>query len=83
MPLIYFILTVDYQGIRIRRKTYLVNLAGGNKRTDYVALSNTIIGIVLFLLVLDTLTTMVSYSDALSNLAAAGETGKESVESLE
>ncbi len=47
MPLIYFILTVGYQGIRIGRKTYLVDLAGGNKRTDYVAVSNTIIGIVL------------------------------------
>lgn len=47
MPLIYFILTIGYQGIRIGRKTYLVDLAGGNKRTDYVAVSNTIIGFVL------------------------------------
>lgn len=47
MPLIYFILTVGYQGIRIGRKTYLTDLAGGNKRTDYVAVSNTIIGVVL------------------------------------
>jgi len=47
MPLIYFVLTVGYQGIRIGRKTYLVDLAGGNKRTDYVAVSNTIIGFVL------------------------------------
>lgn len=49
MPLIYFTLTVGYQGIRIGRKTYLVDLAGGNKRTDYVAVSNTIIGFVLLL----------------------------------
>lgn len=48
MPLLYFILTIGYQGIRIGRKTYLVNLATGNKRTDYVAVSNTIIGIILF-----------------------------------
>jgi len=47
MPLIYFILIVGYQGIRIGRKTYLVDLAGGNKRTDYVAVSNTVIGVVL------------------------------------
>lgn len=47
MPLIYFVLTVGYQGVRIGRKTYLVDLAGGNKRTDYVAVSNTIIGFVL------------------------------------
>lgn len=49
MPIIYFILTVGYQGIRIGRKTYLVDLAGGNKRTDYVAVSNTIIGFILLL----------------------------------
>ncbi len=47
MPLIYFILTIGYQGIRIGRKTYLVDLAGGNKRTDYVAVSNTVIGFIL------------------------------------
>jgi len=47
MPVIYFVLTVGYQGIRIGRKTYLVDLAGGNKRTDYVAVSNTVIGVVL------------------------------------
>lgn len=47
MPLIYFILTVGYQGIRIGRKTYLVDLAGGNKRTDYVAVSNSVIGVIL------------------------------------
>jgi len=47
MPLIYFILIVGYQGIRIGRKTYLVDLAGGNRRTDYVAVSNTIIGVIL------------------------------------
>lgn len=47
MPLIYFLLTVGYQGIRIGRKTYLVDLAGGNKRTDYVAVSNSVIGVIL------------------------------------
>ena len=47
MPMIYFILTIGYQGIRIGRKTYLTDLAEGNRRTDYVAVSNTIIGIVL------------------------------------
>lgn len=49
MPLIYFVLTVGYQGIRIGRKTYLVDLADGNKRTDYVAVSNTLIGLYFFL----------------------------------
>ncbi len=47
MPIIYFILSIGYQGIRIGRKTYIVDLAQGNKRTDYVAVSNTLIGIIL------------------------------------
>ncbi|AXX91530.1 MFS transporter [Malaciobacter molluscorum LMG 25693] len=47
MPTLYFLLSIGYQGIRIGRKTYLVDLAEGNKRTDYVAVSNTLIGIIL------------------------------------
>ena len=31
------------------RKTYVVNLATGNQRTDYVAVSNTLIGILLLI----------------------------------
>jgi hypothetical protein len=31
----------------VGRKTYVVNLASGNKRTDYVAISNTTIGVLL------------------------------------
>jgi hypothetical protein len=33
--------------VRAGRKTYLVDLAGGVKRTDYVSVSNTLIGGVL------------------------------------
>ena len=33
--------------VRLRRKTYLVDLGGPEKRTDRVALSNTLIGVVL------------------------------------
>lgn len=50
LPLLYFILSVAHQGVRLGRKTYLVNLAEGNKRTDYVAVGNTFTGIVLLLL---------------------------------
>ncbi|XPV54888.1 MAG: MFS transporter [Halarcobacter ebronensis] len=49
MPIIYFILSIGYQGIRIGRKTYITDLAEGNKRTDYVAISNTLIGFILLL----------------------------------
>ncbi len=44
---LYFALTITHQGVRLGRKTYLVDLADGNKRTDYVSVSNTVIGILL------------------------------------
>ncbi len=48
-PLFFFMLAVTHAGVRLGRKTYVVDLAGGNKRTDYVAVSNTVIGVVLLL----------------------------------
>ena len=50
LPLCYFFLTVAHQGVRLGRKTYLVDMAQGNKRTDYVAVSNTVIGFLLLIL---------------------------------
>ncbi len=47
LPLAYFLLSVGHDGIRVGRKTYVVDLAGGNRRTDYVAVSNSIIGVLL------------------------------------
>jgi predicted MFS family arabinose efflux permease len=47
MPLLYFLLAVAHQGVRVGRKTYVVDIADGNERTDYVAVSNTAIGFVL------------------------------------
>lgn len=47
LPAAYFVLSVGHDGIRIGRKTYIVDLAGGNRRTDYVAVSNTAIGLIL------------------------------------
>lgn len=49
-PAAFFILSVGHAGIRIGRKTYLTNMAEGNLRTDYVAVSNTLIGIVLLIM---------------------------------
>ncbi|MBV0931855.1 MFS transporter [Marinobacterium weihaiense] len=49
LPLAYFVLSIAHQGVRIGRKTYVTDLAEGNRRTDYVALSNTLIGVVLLL----------------------------------
>lgn len=48
-PLAFFILGIAHSGVRLGRKTYIVDMAGGNKRTDYVAVSNTIIGFILLL----------------------------------
>jgi hypothetical protein len=50
LPALYFCLSIAHQGVRIGRKTYLVDLAQGNRRTDYVAVGNTVIGLILLLL---------------------------------
>ncbi|MDK2779457.1 MAG: MFS transporter [Pseudomonadota bacterium] len=50
MPVLYFLLTICHQGVRVGRKTYLVDMAEGDKRTSYVSVSNTVIGVILLLL---------------------------------
>lgn len=47
LPIMYFILSIAHQGVRLGRKTYVVNMAKGNQRTDYVSVSNTLIGGIL------------------------------------
>lgn len=47
LPVLYFVLAVAHQGARIGRKTYVVDIASGDERTDYVAVSNTVVGLVL------------------------------------
>jgi hypothetical protein len=46
-PLAFFLLGIAHSGVRLGRKTYLVDMAEGNLRTDYVAVSNTVIGVIL------------------------------------
>ncbi|MDX1620811.1 MAG: hypothetical protein R3320_07470 [Nitriliruptorales bacterium] len=46
-PLTYFALALIHTGSRIGRKTYVVDLAEGNRRTDYVAVANTAMGVLL------------------------------------
>lgn len=46
-PLAFFVLAVAHAGVRVGRKTYLVDMAGGTKRTDYVSVSNSVIGVLL------------------------------------
>ena len=57
-PIAFFVLSIAHAGVRLGRKTYLVDMAGGNKRTDYTAVSNTVIGVLL--LVTGGLTALVS-----------------------
>lgn len=45
--LLYFLLAITHQGVRLGRKTYLIDMAEGNQRTDYVSVSNTVIGLLL------------------------------------
>lgn len=47
---ILFVLGVAHAGVRIGRKTHVVDLAGGDRKAEYVALSNTLIGVILLLM---------------------------------
>ena len=48
-PAAFFLLGVCHAGVRLGRKTYLVDMASGNQRTTYVAVSNTVIGFLLLI----------------------------------
>ncbi len=48
-PVGFFLLSMAHSGVRIGRKTYILDLASGDRRTDYVAVSNTLIGVALLL----------------------------------
>ncbi|MEQ8483888.1 MAG: MFS transporter [Pseudomonadales bacterium] len=65
LPAAFLVLAVLHDGVRLGRKTYVIDLGGGNKRTDYVAVGNTLIG--AFLLVAGGITAAVQ---ALSTGAA-------------
>jgi uncharacterized protein with PQ loop repeat len=75
-PLAFFLLGIAHSGVRLGRKTYVVDLAVGNKRTDYVAVSNTIIGLILLVTggisALVSLISIESIILALSTLGLAG-----------
>ena len=46
-PVLYFALEIAHQGVRVARKTYIVDLATEDTRVDYVAISNSFIGVLL------------------------------------
>jgi hypothetical protein len=47
---LFFVLNLGYEGIRIGRKTYMLDIAQGSKRTLYVAAANSMVGYILLLL---------------------------------
>lgn len=75
-PVFFFLLSVAHSGVRMGRKTYVVDLAGGNKRTDYVAVSNTVIGVVLLAAgAIGALSALISLSGVIAVLAGMGLAG--------
>jgi hypothetical protein len=48
-PIFYFVLAIAHAGVRLGRKTYVVDLAGERDRTVYVSVSNSVIGVILLL----------------------------------
>ena len=45
----YLLLALTHHGSRIGRKTYVVDIAAGDRRTEYVAVSNTAMGVLLLI----------------------------------
>jgi len=75
-PSFFFALAIAHAGVRLGRKTYIVDLAGGNKRTDYVSVSNSVIGVVLLLAgSVGALTTVIPTSGVIIVLASMGLSG--------
>ena len=69
-------LSVAHSGVRVGRKTYVVNLATGNQRTDYVAISNTVIGLLLLVVgVVGVLTPLIGNAGVIALLALMGLAG--------
>ncbi|UZD64846.1 MFS transporter [Marinobacter sp. AN1] len=72
-PLAFFVLSIAHAGVRLGRKTYLVDMAGGNKRTDYTSVSNSVIG--LLLLAAGGLTALISIISEVAVILALGLMG--------
>lgn len=48
-PGIFLIFNVGYAGVRLGRKTWVVDAAAGDRRTDYVSAANTIIAVAILI----------------------------------
>lgn len=73
---VYFLLTLMHTGVRVGRKTYVVDMAEGDKRTTYVAVSNSAMGLILLIVGgLTSLLALIHVYWALLALAAMGLVG--------
>jgi small-conductance mechanosensitive channel len=76
MPAAYFVLNIAHSGTRVGRKTYVVDLASGNRRTSYVAVGNSVIGVALLLTgLLGTLVSVIGTSGMIFLLSLMGAAG--------
>ena len=72
----YFLLTLLHTGVRVGRKTYVVDMAEGDQRTTYVAVSNSAMGVILLLVGgISSLLAIAAVEWALLFLAAMGIAG--------
>lgn len=75
-PVAFFVLGIAHAGVRVGRKTYVLDMAGGNKRTDYVAVGNSIIGLLLlFTGLFGLLSSLIGAAGMLVLLSAIGLAG--------
>lgn len=75
-PLVFFLLSLVHTGVRVARKTYVVDMASGDQRTRYVAVANTAIGVLLLVTgALSSALLALSAKAALIFLAALGVGG--------
>ncbi len=76
MPAMYFVLSLAHQAVRIGRKTYVVDIATGNTRIAYVAVSNSAIGVLLLAVGgITAVLSAVSLAVVLATLALMGGVG--------
>ncbi len=72
----YLLLALAHHGARIGRKTYVVDIAEGDRRTEYVAVSNSAMGVLLLAAgAVSAAAATVGVELALALLAALGLTG--------
>lgn len=75
-PVTFLLLALAHTGVRVARKTYVVDMAGEDRRTSYVAVSNTAISVLLLVVgALSSALALLGATAALGFLAVLGLIG--------